>query len=925
MLERRVTLYKPHGACWRLTNDYFTLDVDDYAGVLQGLYVKNDYNDANYMGHEENTATDVTWRWRNVKDMNHRAPMHGWTGDVFLKARSAAESDDDLQPMYTFYSDDIRNIECSDDSITCSYLGDSKYVGGIRNFDIVSTYRLDGNAIRWDFTVKNQSTDTMVIGELGLPMVLNTSIYMGSPVTGLNHRSVENQKYLNENRFLKHYLAAGHSSCYSVVRYGGKGRHLLFVPTGDTCIEAIGEEGEYGHEDTMLTKGPLVYLYSKSAARKPNENGHRELVLGPGEEKTFGFIFKSARDIADLKDTLYRLGKIDVKVIPGMVIPRDGEGRLLLRCVKPIHAIETDEGLTVEPIGRYGGHHLYALRVGTEGELKMRIAYGDDEWTTLLFYGTPPLEELITARAEFITKHQQVLDPDDPCAFSFRSWDNDLGKLVDADMPDGLNSIEIGGSDDRNLAPPVFLSAKNSYYPKAEEVKALDVYIEKFLYGRLQDRETFTVKTSLFDNYDTYELLKGKPGFNSIANFLYTDDEGRETTWRRWDYVWRIYNYTHPYNIYYNMYRIAKYSDIPTTRSSEEYLYFAYRTAMASYLDSTYADHLRFRAYQRHTMGNMSESHAPLGSFRLMHILAALEEEGMVEEERELREMLVKRSDHFVTEEYPFSSEYLGPGASTNHSPCYVLAKVVDDERLKDTVVRMILTAKDWYPRWYSYGSLAHFVGNYTTSLHAYPLLDRYDEIGDEYLLRMGYASLFAHWCCVDSEGRGFNSREWRFNPVGRDHPGYNMYVNEARSLELGVGLNSNLSQLSAALVFDEHFGLIGYGCRVSETDTAYSLEPWSGFGFRANVIPLKAKLETVNAKMASVTVGKDRRSVAVQLEPPVPEITRGEVTVSGLTAGSYRISDSTKGDDVIREVTENGILRVDGMSSTGRIEIRAE
>ena len=178
----------------------------------------------------------------------------------------------------------------------------------------------------------------------------------------------------------------------------------------------------------------------------------------------------------------------------------------------------------------------------------------------------------------------------------------------------------------------------------------------------------------------------------------------------------------------------------------------------------------------------------------------------MAGEEEELRGMLEKRSEHFITEEYPFSSEYLGPGASTNHSPCYVLAKLVNNEKLKNTVVRMILSTKDWYPRWYSYAALNKFIGNYTTSLHAYPLLDCYGATGDDYLLQMAYGSLLGHWCCVDSKGKGYNRREWRFNPVDRDHPRYNFYVNEARSLELGVGLNSNLSLLCSTLVFDEHF-----------------------------------------------------------------------------------------------------------------------
>ena len=51
----------------------------------QGLYLKHDFNNANFMGNEENTATRVAWRTRYVKDMDHRAPMYGWTGDIFLR------------------------------------------------------------------------------------------------------------------------------------------------------------------------------------------------------------------------------------------------------------------------------------------------------------------------------------------------------------------------------------------------------------------------------------------------------------------------------------------------------------------------------------------------------------------------------------------------------------------------------------------------------------------------------------------------------------------------------------------------------------------------------------------------------------------------------------------------------------------------
>ena len=251
--------------------------------------------------------------------------MNGWTGDIFLKARLESDDKDNLTAMYTLFSDDIREIDCRENSITCSYKGSSEYVGGLRNIEIISTYRLERDRIHWEFSLENLSPETMVIGELGLSMVLNTIVNRGSAVTGLNHRKVDGEQHWNENCFQTQYLAAGHSSCYSAVRSGGKGERLMIIPKGNTFIEAIGEGGEYGHESMMKTKGTLVYLHSKSAALEPYENGHTELILEPGERTEFGFLFLRAKDIQAMKDKFYQSGKIDVKVVPGMVIPEDGE------------------------------------------------------------------------------------------------------------------------------------------------------------------------------------------------------------------------------------------------------------------------------------------------------------------------------------------------------------------------------------------------------------------------------------------------------------------------------------------------------------------------------------------------------------------------------------------------------------------------
>ena len=43
------------------------------------------------------------------------------------------------------------------------------------------------------------------------------------------------------------------------------------------------------------------------------------------------------------------------------------------------------------------------------------------------------------------------------------------------------------------LHPPVFLAGKNTYYPDEKEIHALDEFIEKFLYGKLQNKDNYQV------------------------------------------------------------------------------------------------------------------------------------------------------------------------------------------------------------------------------------------------------------------------------------------------------------------------------------------------------------------------------------------------------------------------------------------------
>ena len=260
------------------------------------------------------------------------------------------------------------------------------------------------------------------------------------------------------------------------------------------------------------------------------------------------------------------------------------------------------------------------------------------------------------------------------------------------------------------LQHPYSSPEKNAYYPDEQEIHALDEFIEKFLYGKLQNK----------DNYQVLNSLIGlRPG-----------------SWRRWDYVWRIYNYPHVYNIYYQMYRITKLHGIKTSREPLWYLNLAYNTALASYLDSTYESVYETKNYIDYHRGNMSKTHAPMGSPILAHLLRSLKTEGMVPEYRTLREAIEGCLPFFLEEEYPFASEYCFDHASK--AALYYLAQVADDESLKQRTVQTILASRDATPMWFSYCTNMRFIGCYPTPLLARPLFDRYEQTGDLHFLQKG-------------------------------------------------------------------------------------------------------------------------------------------------------------------------------------------
>ncbi len=869
MIRVKYTRYKPQGAYLRLSDEYYILDVDDRSGAIKGLYLQSDEQGTNFAGNEQNMRLNTWWKKRHVSHKALRTPIYAWTGDMVFQVRgSEAEA---WRPMHTFLSEDVRRVRYDDRSITTIYAGDSANAGGLRGLALEQTYRLSQKAILWSIAVRNPTSTSLHIGEFGLPVILNNNHYqVGDEKQGFNHRSVDTTRYVYEQRVVDRFFVSGHSSYILATRPSGRGDHLLILPQGHTALEAVASDGLLPDTAFMKVTGSVFYLYSAATARQAWYNGHRSLTLSPGEVRNFEFKICRARDYADIDEKLYQNGSVAVKVAPGMVLPKETTGHLLLRCRKPITGIEPSAGMQVEAAGAHRDRHRYRVRLSATGQQRLTVRYGQGEWMNLWFNGIEPIETLIKARARFIVDHQRVLDPEDICQYSFRIWNNHAERLAtEEEAPCGI--VDMGGSNERCFAPPVFLSGKNVYYPDENEIAALDQFVERFLYGKLQDKESFQVLNC---------LIGPRPG-----------------SWRRWDYPWRIYNYPHVYNIYFNLYCISRLYQVKLGRRAREYLNFAYRTALASYQDSTYESIYETKNYLDYHRGNMSKTHAPLGSPTLALILPALLEEGMKEEHRILSQAIAECLPFFVEEEYPFATEYCFGQAS--HAAVYYLGQVAGDERLQRTTVETILACRDFAPMWPLYATNRRYIGCYPTPLLARPLLDRYSRSGDDFLLRMAYGAILAVWSCVDPSGKGYNGREWRFNPPGKNSgsPEYNYYRNGCFSGELGMGLHGVLSMLRAYLVEDGDFGLVGYGCQVEESTDDYVILPRDGLGVRAVFEPLGLEVEAVKGKMERIAASKDKRRIEVDLRRPCQSVDSAHIRVRGLEPGDYHCTSGERGE----------------------------
>lgn len=808
--------------------------------------------------------------------------------------------------------------------------------GGADNpLKVTSTLCRDGNALMWDLAIRNTGREPIEIGDLGLPLPMNTDYTWDTTETF-------------ERRVFKHAFIAGHGSFLYWLPVKGTGPILVMQPRNNTTLELFTETGmDYakgcGHYTVFVHSRAIAEQEKRGSWRQP----HTGRTLRGGEEATYGFAFRWAGSYQDVRALLRDHGGMDVHVAPGMVVPRDLTAMVALRSQRRIIELapEFPAATVVEPAGeRDPDTRLYRIRFSRLGENLITIRCADGWTMPLEFFVTEPLETLIRKRAAFIATRQQHRDP--------AKWYDGLFSLWDRRQPQGKNLLgpdNLAGqpeyavaSDDPADSKCLFLAEKNTVFPDAREIEALEYFIRNFVWGKLQrtDRDTpypygiygaDSWKQNRFAERDPLSLGISRPGGPSACR------------------MWRTFDYTTYFALYFNLYRIAKQRpDLVHYLDAAGYLERAFGTARAYFevpaairMDGGWSH--TGRVYWQYTIGNFHEKY-------LLPLIAALESEGRQADADFLRGEWEKKVKYFIYDNrYAFASEM--PVDSTAYESTYAAGHYALGHGLKpDTNLWHDLNLDKWFshpaidPRrhddflkrqhmanlacrgvleanYWSLGSdfracgSASYTLSYMSQMGGWAVLDyalRHDQDPAENL-RLGYASLLSSWALMNTgdaeSGYGYWTRgamhdgamSWGFQPrmVGTEwNPATADLPRGAWPVcgEADHGLTAGVEAACTVLFDDPLFGLTAYGGEVREDGGRLLVVPRDGVRMRLSAVIGARRLHLALdrdgfAAGEPIALPRSLDRIEFRMESRSPQAHKVVLTAEGLPAGDYRLA----------------------------------
>lgn len=739
---------------------------------------------------------------------------------------------------------------------------------GTARVGLTQSFKQTKGRIVWTLTVKNEGTSDVEIGDLALSL----------PMFDDYTRKAEETF---ERRVVRHAFIGGEGSWVYWQPAGGGGPYLLMSALEGTSLEFFTND-----RTDYASGGGEYWAYMHSAAYADTEKRgtwrqeRTSLVLKASSQESYSFAFTWAESVDGLRQAIRREGGLDVKAAPGMVVPQGTALRLALGSVRSIASVEPEhpDRTTVRRLRSRAGYSMYSVKFARLGENLLTVLRGSRR-TVLEFIVTQPVETLIKKRAAFIVANQQHKAPS--------KWYDGLFSLWDARQPPGRNLLgpdnlggqlpyAVSGSDDPCNGKGLLLAEKNVAYPDPREIGAIEYYLRHFVWGKLQRTDKETPHPYGVYGCDSWlECRTSSVGLNSGGH-------GRER-------MWRTFDYTTLFALYYDMYLIAKaYPSACTYLDAAGYLERAYGTARA-YFEVPYSIDMRgwdFTGYCNwaYTLGNFHEKY-------LIKIVAALEREGKAEKAAYLRGEWEKKVRFFLCgDKYPWTSEM--PVDSTAFESTYAIAdyalkhelpaadKLWTDKttgktysypritrtmktRLMERQLQANLACRGWLePAYYQLGSdfracgSAAYCLSYMSQMGGWAIMDyglRFATNPAEWV-RLGYASMLSSWALVnagdEASGYGYwypgkvndGMAGWGFLPrqVGTEWNSATREIGRGPwpvDGEIDHGFTAGVEGAATIVIDDPLFGLTCYGGQVEKRGNRLRIVPEDGVRRRLYVV----------------------------------------------------------------------------------------
>jgi len=733
---------------------------------------------------------------------------------------------------------------------------------------VFETFKTDGHALDWTIDLETTGKLPIQVGDLGISV----------PTVG---PMGENPIQIFERGFLRHQFVSGHGSFFYFIRASGAPPFLLVTVLPGTKLEYTAGGGGRG--------GTQVFVHSArtggAETRGTWRQAHTALDLAPagkpGSKASYGFRMQWVGSYEGLRETLYREGLFDIRVVPGMTVPENLTARFSLHTKAKIEEIKAEfpdrtKVKTVESPA--AGHRVFEVAFEKLGENMLTIVHDGGRRTFLEFFVTEPMETLIKKRASFLVDRQQVKDPSKWWNGVYGPYDMAAGVTRTIEDPDIFldRMVYALTCDDPGLAKAPFIASKNVAFPDKKEIESLEYYLEHFVWGGLQRRDD--ERPYPYGVYGTpnWYVNRDPARRRAYAESLASKQKALSDLGK--EHVWRSYDYPHVVMLYFHMYQIAKmYPGMSTYLDASGYLNRAWETARAFFI---YPYEIYPEYYETTKWGLYNE-------LVILDLIDALEAEGLTAQAAWLRGEWEKKVKYFVYDDlYPFRSEYAFDrtafestyafakyGTTHDMKPdrnlwfdlklqkwySHPLVRREDSRAFMDRQLASGLVVRGWLnPAYYTLGCDPGV--SYMAAMGGWGVLDYALNFAPRPFdwLQLGYASYLSSWCLMNTGRPETNFGFWYPGPENDGASGWQFQSGKAGSAwmgssypggvivprgpwrydgEIDLGYGGALRMAATVVTRDPVFGWFAYGGTMTDGGGKLEINPRDGLRRRFHVV----------------------------------------------------------------------------------------